>query len=132
MISECGKGKGILHFCCPVIWSEHTNTNLYDNESHFSKENLSPKQVLTIFRNRYKTGGWDRITNLCKKADVPYLYLLPKLKDVNKLRPLASYFRLPLKNVYKNARMGLLQILNNLSNVHHFNLFKKYDTLEKK
>ena len=104
---------------------------MYDNESHFSKENLYPKQVLTIFRNRYKTGGLDRIKNLCKKADVPYLYLLPKLKDVNKLRPLASYFRHPLKKVYKFASMGLLQILKSLSNVNHFNLFKTYDTLEK-
>ena len=101
VISECGKGKGIMHLCCPIVWSKHTDTNLYSDEDHFKKENLTPNQVLAIFRNKYKTGGWDRITSLCKKANVPYLYLVPKLKDVNKLRPLASYFRHPLKKVYK-------------------------------
>ena len=35
VISECGRGKGILHFCCPVLWSKFTQKNLYDDEIHF-------------------------------------------------------------------------------------------------
>ena len=123
VMSECGKGKGVTHLCCPIIWNDHTYSNLYEDESYLQKENLSPNQVLSIFGNKFNIAGWDRITNLCKNAEVPYLYLEPKLKDVNKLRPLASYFRHPLKRVYKYGSMALLQILKNLSNTHHFNLF---------
>ena len=83
------------------------------------------------FRDQYGIGGWDRISGLFKnKARVPYLYLVPKLKDVNKLRPLASYFRHPLKYVYKYAGMALIIILKALTNTHHFNLFRTYDTLD--
>ena len=53
-----------------------------------------------------------------------------KLKDINKLRPLASYFKHPLKYVYKYAGMALIIVLKALSNTIHFNLFKTYDTLE--
>ena len=83
------------------------------------------------YRDQHGIGGWDRISGLFKnKARVPYLYLVPKLKDINKLRPLASYFRHPLKYVYKYAGMALIIILKALTNTHHFNLFRTYDTLD--
>ena len=74
IISECGKGKGILHLCCPIKWDEHTNKNLYSDEEHFKKENITPKEVMKKFRDQYGIGGWDRISKLFnKQARVPYL-----------------------------------------------------------
>ena len=57
VISEFGKGTGILHLCCPIKWDEHTTENLYSDEEHFSKENITPKEVMKKFRDQYRIGG---------------------------------------------------------------------------
>ena len=77
IISACGKEKEILHLCCPIKWDEHTNNNLYSDEQHFKKENITLK-VMKKFRDQYGFGGQDRITSLFKKeARVPYLTWFP-------------------------------------------------------
>ena len=43
VISECGKGKGILHLCCPTIWNEHIDKNLYSDKKHSQKQSLKQK-----------------------------------------------------------------------------------------
>ena len=74
VISECGKGKGILHFCCPVLWSKFTQKNLYDDEIHFKKEkSLTPEMVLEKFREKYEKEGWDKIAKLNTNPDIPYI-----------------------------------------------------------
>ena len=53
---------------------------------------------------------------------------MAKQKDVNKIRPLASYFFHALKFVYKYISMALAIVLKQLAEPH-FNLFKTFDTL---
>ena len=53
---------------------------------------------------------------------------MAKLKDVNKVRPLASYFHHNLKYIYRYTSMALAVILKQLDALH-FNLFKTFDTL---
>ena len=63
-----------------------------------------------------------------KDANVPYLYIKAKQKDVNKVRPFASYYFHPLKLVFSYASMALLLTLQLIPD-HHFNLFRTFDTL---
>ena len=65
---------------------------------------------------------------LARTGDVPYSYVLPKNEDINRCRPLVSYFRHPHKrlfNVCSKAIMGLLKVLDN----KHCVLWKTGDLL---
>ena len=107
-------------------------TKLYHYEVHLKKEkSLTPEMVSENIREKYEKPGWDKIAKLHTTPDISYLYLVPKLKDINKMKPLASQFKQMLKFVYRYASMALLVVLKNLSNTHNFNIFQTFDTMEK-
>ena len=88
--------------------------------------------MLENFREKCKKEGWDKGAKLCRNPDKPYSYLVPKLKNKNKMRPLESFCKRMLNFVYNYASMALfLVVLKNLSNANHFKFFKTYDAMEK-
>ena len=132
VISELGKGKGILHLCCIKKHSEYTRSAFYENSDYFKKvPDITKEKIIKEMKKTYLSSKWDTIAPLYDKdkADVSYLYLQPKAKDFKKFRPLASYFHHLLKKVYRRASMGLTVILKGLSSEsEHFNLFSTYET----
>ena len=132
--SELDKGKGLLHFCCQSIWASHTKRTYWENHSHFLHcPNETIQSIEEKFANFYDDEELSSIAKFSnskqsKGKSVPYLYIMAKLKDVNKVRPLASYFHHNLKYVYRYTSMALALILKQLE-VLHFNLFKTFDTL---
>ena len=129
IMSELDKGKGILHFCCKSIWGSHTKKVYWDNGGHFLICNDTDKQsILQKFKTFFESEELFDIAKFNAKGDVPYLYIMAKEKDVNKIRPLASYFLHPLKLIYRYTSMALAVILKLLPEEEHFNLFKTFDT----
>ena len=65
--------------------------------------------------------GWHAST-IDNKKSVPYSYILVKAKDINRSRPIVSYFNHPLKKTFNYASRGLSFILKN-SNMKSFTLW---------
>ena len=132
VLSELGKGKGCLHLCCKTVHSDYEKKIFWDNTQYFEvQEHMTPQSTLQLFFDTYDKERWSRFERLVTDdARVPYLYLQPKRKNFEKHRPLASYFKHPLKKVYKVAGQGLMIILQTLQ-VEHMNLFTTYSTKEK-
>ena len=53
---------------------------------------------------------------------IPYSYILVKAKDINRSRPIVSYFNHPLKKTFNYASRGLSFILKN-SNMKSFTMW---------
>ena len=130
IMSELYKGKGILHFCCKKIWANHTRKMFWDNSGHFLVCHLELiESILEKYKSFYDSENLQRIARFNQSGSLPYLYIMAKEKDFNKLRPLASYFFHPLKLVYRYTSMALAVVLKSLPDTH-FNLSKTFDTLD--
>src|SRR6185437_1225272 len=75
---------------------------------------------------RRRTDGrqpWYRITNWYRNGTIPYVYIIPKFKDLSKFRPLVSYFNHPLRNLFAIAGSAMTFMITQIpSQYRHFNL----------
>jgi len=122
--SELDKGKGLLYFCCQTIWASHTKRTFWDSHSHFL--HCPDETIQSIEENFAKFYDDEELSSIAKFAksgqskgkSIPYLYIMAKLKDVNKVRPLASYFHHNLKYIYRYTSMALAVVLKKLDTLH--------------
>ena len=67
-----------------------------------------------------------------RKGNIPYGYGFPKDKNIDKYRPVVSYFKHPCKNAYKVVCKGIMECLKMITNdnKNNFVLWKTGDLLD--
>ena len=102
---------------------ERLTKNVTDIENFESREGLTTKHTLDGIHERYTQLKLDKIEKWCA-GSIPRLYSNPKHKDpINKTRIIASYYRFPLKKLYKLASKAGTWLLRKLpTKYRHFTL----------
>ena len=116
------KNNGLLFVACPV-WYWHRNKAMFldDTRHYHAIPELAPT-IMEGFRAFHTKLGLARFHKFDNTKSVPYSYILVKAKDINRSRPIVSYFNHPLKKTFNYASRGLSFILKN-SNMRSFTLW---------
>ena len=116
------KNNGLLFVACPV-WYWHRSKAMFldDTRHYYAIPELAPT-IMEGFRTSHAKLGLTRFHKFDDTKSVPYSYILVKAKDINRSRPIVSYYNHPLKKTFNYASRGLSFILKN-SNMKSFTLW---------
>ena len=87
---------------------------------------MSCETVMDIFKSNFTSLNLDRVHTFSTKKSVPYAYVLPKFKDIERMRPIVSYYNHPLKKSLNLASRALACVLKN-ADLDDFILWKTQD-----
>jgi len=120
------KNPGMIVICCPQ-W--YTN-KMYDT-FNFTKKNatyrmtsITTQDLHILWRNFYKAKHLKTIAPYDTKGDIPYGYILPKFKDIEKMRPIVSYKKHPLRKVLNISARALTFLLKSCTELKHLTLWE--------
>ena len=132
VVSSLDKNNGALLISCQQDYY-NTLTQAFINDQHYKiitntntsivieqhRKHYAARQYgIPLQQSWYKLCGWNR------KGSLPYVYINYKNKDLNKHRPIMSYYNHPMKLLFKLAGTALTFLLTQIpSNYYHFNLF---------
>jgi len=124
LITYADKNPGMLIACCPVWYAQNTwKTFKYggENDTYILVEKTE-EEILRDWRQFHKehlgkTGSFNR------KGKLPYGYILPKFKDLNKTRPIVSYYYHPLRRLLNIFARALTFLLKSCTEVRHLTIW---------
>jgi hypothetical protein len=116
---------------CPVKMQKILENVFINDEKHYEQLHQKPAEtILRDLKNSFHENHWSSVSNLRYLSSLPYGYAIPKAKDLDRLRPIISYVRHPLKNVFRVTQRALMFIIRNMK-VSHFTLNRTQDLLER-
>ena len=89
--------------------------------ANYQKIDKSDTQILKKWKEETRSKGFRKIWN--NKGTIPYCYGLPKEKDIEKLRPIVSYSKHPMKKQFNQIGRILLFMLKR-TKIRSLNLWK--------
>ena len=108
--------------CC---W-ERNAAMFWDDTEHYRplpNAHQDPEEVtLESFKAFHRRHHLSRFHKYDNTKSIPYSYILVKAKDINRSRPIVSYYHHPLKRTFNYASRGLTHILKQ-SNMKSFTLW---------
>lgn len=126
MIVWLDKNASTLFICCPVwYWQKTLKTFDWKDKAASYKEVTQSKSVILDTWRRLDTGD-DYFFSMKKTGDLPYGYVIPKEKDINKMRPIVSYYHHPWKHVL-NVAARALTFLMKAAKVDQYVLWQTFD-----
>ena len=81
---------------------------------------------MDLFKSHYTSLNLEKIQTFSTNKSVPYAYILPKFKDIERMRPIVSYYNHPLKKSLNLASRALACILKH-AELDEFVLWKTQD-----
>ena len=126
IISPCDKNTNVLVAQCPVL-KFNALVKLYCTPRHYTaKPSDNITDIVDKHLSKFKTWANKSLKSLAlprtlNRSALPNCYGLPKFKDLNKERPICSYFKHPAKRVF-NVCARALTLLMKLSPISGFNL----------
>ena len=128
VVSNIDKNKGQLYVEWPVAYSKRLKENTNDGQVFEEVDNEVEVEVIISQewekKGLIKYGPW-------RKGKLPYMYVIPKEKDVMKTRLIASYYNHPLRYLYKKVGKVLHWGLKKLSYMKQFTLHGLVDLRKK-
>jgi hypothetical protein len=123
IICSADKNDGECIMICPYDYHKAL-TKTFIDDSHYEHVYDSVEKILESFRLTYSRKKWFKLARYNKKGKLPYVYINPKYKDLNRYRPIMSYFNHPCRHVYKIAGTALTFLIMSIAEIYsHFNLF---------
>ena len=105
---------------------------MFVDDPHYVQQSTTFEHILLRWSTIYTKTKWNRITSWKLNGSLPYVYILPKEKDLAKFRPIMSYVRHPMRSLFKLVGQALLFILYNIpSHIQHFALLKINELVSK-
>ena len=128
IISEIDKNTGQLYAHCPALELTRLRDNIINCDNFDNRIGLTSKFILDGIHEKYRRLNLHKIAPWTN-GTLPYMYCTPKHKDpIKKTRIIASYFRYPLKKLYKLASKAGTWLLRSLPEKYrHFTLHKVGD-----
>jgi hypothetical protein len=125
------KNVGKTAVICPVKMHQILNRVFCDDTKHYEMiTERTSEQILAGIKLSFVQNGWFSVATLSRAVGLPYGYAVPKAKDLSRNRPIVSYVRHPLKNVFRVAQKAIMFIIKNMK-VAHFTLNRTQDLLDK-
>ncbi len=113
---------------CPVRLHQ-AMSRMFIADPHYASAVELPDRVICRWRCAFRTHGWSKVApwhqNPCS---LPYVYLLPKQKDLDRWRPIMSYCHHPMRKVMNVAARALAFCLSRAPQCYrHFSLHRTMD-----
>jgi hypothetical protein len=131
---EIDKNANTWAVVCPELYRKMATENFNDAE-HYKEINLNEEQVKGIIGMKYHRLQLDKIMKGHRKWTLLNAKILPKHKDLNRVRPLVSYFRFysrPLGKYMSRALSVVIKFLSNRWNTMELQNSKEFPRLIKK
>ena len=117
-------GAGIL--MCKRHHYNITKATFYDDTDHYKHTHKNKSEIMEDFQKFHEKNGEKIHRFHGKKRSIPYAYTLLKFKDINRTRPIVSYFKHPLKETYNFASRALAHVIR-MAQTDNFTLWKCQD-----
>ena len=127
-ISYLDHNAGSLCMACPMAHHDSMLSSFID-DPHYSPVELTQRDVLKIWRTAYNDLDLKRFVAWPSAASLAQPYIIPKQKDLNKMRPIVPYTKHPLRRLFNMASRAITYIFNNIS-AKSFTLSKTGDLPE--
>jgi hypothetical protein len=123
VLCRADKNNGECILLCPKDY-HCALTKAYVNDKHYEKIGTNLHNVIIALETQFKKQKWFKYAGWNRKGQLPYVYLNPKYKDLNRYRPLMSYSNHYLRALFKLAGSALTFMLLQIPmRYQHFNLF---------
>ena len=124
LITYADKNPGMLVACCPEWYREKMKeTFKHDNdEDTYQKSDKKEENIIKEWETFYKEHLL-KVGTFNKKGRLPYGYILPKFKDLNRTRPIVSYFHHPLKNILNIFARAITFLLKSCTEIKHLTIW---------
>ena len=124
LIMYADKNPGMLITCCPMWYIIKMNETFKHDGAQDSY--TSTKETEETLMKKWCIFHKDNLKNVGpfnKKGGIPYGYILPKFKDLNKTRPIVSYYHHPLKRILNIFARALTFLLKTCTSVRHLTIW---------
>lgn len=110
VIAPADKNTGALISICPVRYHQQLGELFVKDSEHYLNYSaidcsLRPEDILSKWRGDYRNAHhsqvWSQLSSWRNKCSVPFVYILPKNKDLNKWRPIMSYSAHPMRGLMR-------------------------------
>lgn len=127
IIVPLDKNTGSCALACPILYRDYLLANFkwVGKERKYIKRLQHSESILQYmkkFNQRFKS-------YTPKNSALPSSYILPKNKDIQRYRPIVSYFNHPCKTLFKIASRGLVHLLKH-SQEKSFSIFNTLDPMK--
>ena len=134
VVCPLDKNTGCMFLCCPCYHDTHLRKTFTENAS-YSKSKNTPSVILDRWERFYDTHNYSKWYQHPRRvagddSPLPVSYILPKNKDIEKDRPITSYFKHPFKRVFNSTGRALLHLLEKTTD-QHFNMSNVNDLMTK-
>jgi len=125
LITYADKNPGMLIACCPMWYYDKMNETFKCNgtQDSYIKIDTTEDKLLNEWHNFYKQNLQNIGMYFNKKGRIPYGYILPKFKDLNKTRPIVSYYYHPLRRILNLFARALTFLLKTCTVVKHLTIW---------
>jgi hypothetical protein len=133
IISLRDKNTTKMYCECPVAHYERLKRSTIEHKNYTIIEGKTEKEILKEMRTEYEKRELRHIGPWNNKGTLPTTYVNPKEKDpINKERTISSYYKVPMRIVYKRTQKVLTWLLRTLPEEYrHFTLHKIGDIKER-
>lgn len=128
VISPCDKNAKVMLIECPIRRAEslkkcflsvpHYTVLRHDDQASYNAKRDAILKQMDTFLDRKEIQAID---SKRKGASLPYNYVLSKYKDINRSRPVTSFYFHPVKKVYRKVGAALNYLLTHWP-IANFNL----------
>ena len=132
IFSPLDKNPGCLFISCPCIQRKAIEETFVDDTDHYIEVDTTFDEIKLKLDKLYKQlkdprkKRWGYI----ESGSLPYSYILHKMKDVERRRPLVSYRKHPFRRIFNVASRMITFIANTLE-TKHCNLSRCTDLLDR-
>jgi len=123
-ITYADKNSGMLVACCPIWYEEKMKETFgYDKPGDPYIQTTKDETVIIQEWQAFYEKHAMRLGPFNKKGKIPHGYILPKFKDLNKTRPIVSYYHHPLKQILNITARAITFLLQTCTTIRHLTLW---------
>jgi hypothetical protein len=111
---ELDKNANTWAIVCPHLYRQISKQN-FNDDVFYKKIDLPENQVKELIEKKYLRLDLHKIIKGNKRWTIPNAKLLPKNKDINRFRPLVSYYRFHSRPIGKYMSRALSVVIKALS-----------------
>ena len=92
LFTEIDKNPYQWVIACPCTYLKKVMEH-FEDKHHYTKEDIRITEANNLARKNYVENGLEEIVPFKKNGVIGNAYILPKDKDINKIRPIVSYYK---------------------------------------
>ena len=111
IVSPLDHNVGAAVVCCPALHHETLLKTFCQDGDHYQQEDIFPRQAIARWKAFYDKHDIRRLQHWPTNGSLPTPYVLPKNKDILRIRPITPYTHHPLQKSFNIVSRALSHIM---------------------